>query len=139
MNSHNGLAQTHEVKPIRVLFVDDYPRLVDALKRMINAECDMTCCGTAQSTDEFLSAVPQLAPDVAIVDLTMPGSVEPLAAISKAVADRPTMRVIVYSGHDDDDTRTRAISAGAHGLVSKIAMPQTLIDSIRAVSKGTKV
>ena len=128
-----------EQSRLRVLCVDDYPRLLEALCKLINAEPDLTCCGTALSSEAFLASLPVLKPNVAVVDLTMPGEPDALEAISRAAGLFPELRIIAYSGYDDQETRTRAMDAGAWGLISKSCLPQDLLNGIRKVAKGELV
>lgn len=126
-------------KLITVLCVDDCPRLVDALCMLIGREKDMTVVGELNDVADFLRVAAEIKPHVAIVDLTMPGKLEPIDAIRTIADTVPDMRVLVYSGHDDPDTVDKVMEAGAWGLVSKFAEPSSLIQAVRRVATGDVV
>ena len=60
-------------KPIRILIVDDHPLIREGLRAVINCEPDLMVCGEAENAAQAMIAVPKLAPDLALVDITLPG------------------------------------------------------------------
>jgi two-component system response regulator DesR len=123
--------------PIRVLFVDDEPRLRTCWGRLIGAQPDMSLVGCLSSADELLTRVPR-DDSIVLLDLSMPGR-DPLDAAAELRDARPECRVIVYSGHNDPDTLREVLSAGAWGLVDKLTPPLEILDAIRRVAVGRTV
>lgn len=120
---------------IRVMIVDDEPRLCSAWERIIGAEDDMTFVGSLRSADTLIEAIETLSPDVVLLDLMLPGrdAIEALAEVSRR---HPSVRVVMYSGYNDAATVGMAIDNGGWGLVDKLTSPQNILDVIRRVSKG---
>lgn len=136
--------------PIRVLCVDDYPKLTEVLRRLINAQPDLRCVGCLESASDLIAEVRNLCtpPDgssvdattalVIILDATMPGK-DPLEAVGELAAAFPQARTIFYSGHNDREFIDRALNAGAWGCVSKSDEPSVLLRAVREVAEGKVV
>lgn len=122
-------------QPIRVMIVDDEPRLCSAWERIIDAEDDMTFVGSLRNADTLLEAIATFAPDVVLLDLMLPGrdAIEALAEVSQL---HPSSRVVMYSGYNDAATVGMAIDNGGWGLVDKLSSPQNILDVIRRVHQG---
>ncbi|MGH7133729.1 MAG: response regulator [Phycisphaerales bacterium] len=117
-------------RKIRILFVDDSADIIDLYQRLINRTDDLECIGTMESTAGMEAAIHNTLADVAVVDLVGTGR-DAFEAIRAAAAACPQCRIIVFSGHDDPDTRAQAKNAGACSLVSKTDHHLTLINEIR--------
>lgn len=111
-----------------MLFVDDHRYILESLVLCIELEPDMTSVGCLNTADHLAEEVKKLRPDVVLLDLTMPGKA-PLEAL-REVNGTP---VIVFSGHDDQDTLDSAAEAGAKGFLSKGAEVVLMLEAIRAV------
>lgn len=122
------------MKPIRVLCLDDNADLVEVLRLSIDSAGDMTTVACLTSADNLLSEVRRTRPDVAIVDLTMPGK-PPLDAVREVAVEFPDVRTLAYSGYDDRKTTDAALEAGAWALVSKHQPIGTVLDAIRSVAQ----
>lgn len=88
------------------------------LRRLIETAAAFTTIGEAQSAEAALTQLPELAPDLCLVDLSLPG-MSGLEFIRLVQQQRPELRCLVVTGHNDPIYRTAAISAGAVGYVTK--------------------
>ncbi|GAA3847610.1 response regulator transcription factor [Saccharothrix violaceirubra] len=122
-------------KTIKVLLVDDHPVVRQGVRGMLAAAEDITVVGEAGSGADAVARVPELSPDVVLMDLRMPGmdGVEATARI----ADR--CRVVVLTTYDTDADILRAVEAGAVGYLLKDAAPEDLLDAVRAAARGETV
>lgn len=122
---------------IRVLWVDDSPDLLSAYSRLVQRTPGLEMIGTLLSADDLVSESTRLAPDVVVIDLTMPGK-EPLSAVTELSGAMPNIRSIVFSGYDDRETVKNAVDAGAWGLVPKLkgGLPGDVLGTIRRVING---
>ena len=121
---------------IRVLAVDDHPIFLDGLRAALRAE-DITVVGEATSAHEAVAAATELAPDLVLMDLQLPGG--GLEATRAIVAARPATRVLVLTMSEDQRTVSAAVQAGATGYLVKGAGRGTLLDAVRAVAAGNAV
>jgi DNA-binding NarL/FixJ family response regulator len=119
---------------IRVLIVDDYPAVRQALRMLLTAEPDMIVVGEASSGRAALEQVAGLEPDVVLMDLVMP-DIDGIAATAALRLSHPGIAVIVLSIHDDWPARARAMEAGAAAFVAKTVPATTLLLAIRRASR----
>jgi two-component system response regulator NreC len=120
---------------ISVLIADDHAILRSGLKMLINAQADMEVVAEALDGDRAVQAVRERRPDVALLDLTMPGS-GGMSALERIARCCPATRVLILSMHDDPAYVRSALAAGASGYVSKRAVDTELLAAIRAVRRG---
>jgi DNA-binding NarL/FixJ family response regulator len=118
------------------LAVDDHPIFLDGLRAALRAE-DITVVGEATSAQEAVAAATQLAPDLVLMDLQLPGG--GLEATRAIVAARPATKVLVLTMSEDQRTVSAAVQAGATGYLVKGAGRGTLLDAVRAVAAGNAV
>ncbi len=95
---------------------------------------DLEICGTAANAEEALKAVPAARPDLAMVDISLPGR-NGLELVADLRRDYPGLRILVLSGHDDEHYIREATRAGADGFVTKGDF-QKLLQEIRAVLRS---
>ncbi|MDG4822555.1 response regulator transcription factor [Asanoa sp. WMMD1127] len=123
---------------IRVMIAEDVPLLRESLAAVLELEEDLTVVAAVERGDEIVEAAARERPDVALLDIDLPG----LDGISAAVKLRealPECRALVLTGLARPDHLRRALAAGAAGFVLKHAVPQTLVDAIRKVVAGERV
>ncbi len=123
---------------IRVLIADDHAVLRAGLRMLIGAQPDMEVAGEAADGDEALRKVVETRPDVALMDITMPGS-GGIKAIERIRRESPATRVLVLTMHDVPAYLRSALAAGASGYVVKRAADSELLSAIRAVHRGRTV
>jgi two-component system response regulator DesR len=121
--------------PIRVLCVDDNPKLTAAWDRLVGQQPDMEIVGLLHSADDLVPRAIELKPDVVLLDLTMDGR-DPLDAAVELARVAPAARILIYSGHNDQDVIDRAMDAGAWGFVGKDDEPTRILEAIRAIAGG---
>ncbi len=119
----------------RVLLIDDHTVLRQAVRVMLEAESDMEIVGEAGDGVEGVAGVGRLRPDVAIVDLKMPG-MSGLAAIPEMLKGSPKTAIIVFTMYNNPVYVYEAMHAGASGYVLKSASKEELLRAIRAVKQG---
>jgi NarL family two-component system response regulator LiaR len=120
---------------IRVLIADDHAVVRQGLRTFLDLQADIEVVDEAADGAAALEAVERHAPDVALMDLVMPG-VNGIQAIRRLREDAPTTRVIVLTSFVDDERVLAAIRAGAAGYLLKDVQPQELVRAIRAVHAG---
>jgi DNA-binding NarL/FixJ family response regulator len=119
----------------RVLLVDDHPILRQGLGQLINQESDMAVCGEAEDSPKAFSAVEELQPDVAIVDISLRGG-NGIELIKNLKARYPNLAMIVLSMHDESLYAERALRAGALGYIMKEEGTEKVLEGIRKVLTG---
>lgn len=117
-------------RPIAVLLVDDHQTVIEALSGVIQREPDMVVIGSAGSVRE-VADLPQRAPDVAIVDYTLPDGTG-ADACRHIRARWPHARILILSGTADDAAILATLRAGADGYVTKSQRLAVLLSAIRA-------
>jgi CheY-like chemotaxis protein len=120
---------------LRVLVVDDHQMLRDGLARVLDGECDIEVVGDAADGASAVRKAARLAPDVVLMDVSLPG-MDGIEATRNIILGRPQARVIGLSGHDDDALRRRMLDAGAAAWLSKDVPTEKLLDTIRLVGHG---
>jgi two-component system response regulator NreC len=119
---------------IRIVLADDHTLLRAGVTALLNREDDMAVVGEACTGEEAIERVAELAPDVVVMDLSMPG-MGGLEA-TRTITRNGTARVIVLTMHEEDDHLLLAVQAGASGYVRKTSADQDLIRAVRAVARG---
>ncbi|SFH51674.1 two component transcriptional regulator, LuxR family [Palleronia marisminoris] len=102
---------------IRVLVVDDHPLFRDGVSRSLSEDGRFEVVGTASSADEAVVLADSLAPDIVLLDLSMPGG--GLAALRRIAGRAGAPRVIILTVSEEDDDVMQALKAGAAGYVLK--------------------
>jgi DNA-binding NarL/FixJ family response regulator len=119
----------------RVLLVDDHPLMREGLAQLINGQDDLMVCGEVEDRDAALDALDALAPDLAVVDLSLREE-SGLELIKDIRARAPHVVVLVLSMHDETLYAERALRAGARGYVMKREASQRVLDAIRHTLDG---
>lgn len=122
----------------KVIIVDDHPIVRQGIAQLINREKDIQVCleaGTAREALEILrkcSETPGCIPDIAIVDMSLPG-VSGIDLTKSLNTSYPGLRVLMVSMHDEFLYAERALKAGARGYVMKQEEPTILLGAIRKI------
>jgi DNA-binding NarL/FixJ family response regulator len=120
---------------ITILIADDHPVVREGLRRILGEIRDFSVVGEAQNGDETVDLVAKTQPDIALLDLTMPGPGF-LEVLERLKATRAASRVLVISAHAEEQYAVRVLKAGAAGYLSKDHSPQELVSAIRQVAKS---
>lgn len=119
----------------RVLIVDDHPVFRHGMAALINAESDLSVCGEADSSPSALDAMRTLLPDVALLDISLPGT-NGIELIKLIKAEQPKLPLLMLSMHDESLYALRALRAGASGYVMKAEALTHVLDALRKVLVG---
>lgn len=120
---------------IRVMLVDDHGIVREGLRAMLALSADIQVVAEAGDGREAIDRIRTVAPDVAVMDMSMPG-MDGLEATKRIVKDFPYVRVLVLSQHDNDRYILPVLQAGAAGYVLKRSVGSDLVAAIRAVHNG---
>lgn len=124
--------------PTRVLLVDDQALLRMGFRLVLEAEDDLEVVGEAGDGAEAVRLATELAPDVVLMDVRMPG-VNGIEATERLLATGSETRVLILTTFDLDEYAFAALRAGASGFLLKDARPAELVAAIRAVATGDAV
>jgi len=113
-----GTPHLTETRDYRLFLVEDHPKMRQLLRRMLEEEPGITVAGEAGSAEAALEQLPALAPDMLLVDLSLPG-MSGVGLVKSLRECRPELRCLVVTGHTDPIYRAAAESAGAVGYVTK--------------------
>ncbi|MFH2220470.1 MAG: response regulator transcription factor [Pseudomonadota bacterium] len=120
---------------IKVLLADDHSIVRAGLRRIVEESGDMEVVAEAADGREAIRQVREHAPDVAVIDISMP-DLDGLEVVSRLHADYPKLPIIVLTMHEEEQYVVRAIEAGAMGYITKRSAPEQLVNAIRKVLKG---
>lgn len=123
---------------IRVLLADDQAMVRGALATVLDLEPDIEVVGQVGSGDEVLPAAKEHSPDIALLDVQMPGK-DGLTAAAELHEALPNCRIIVCTTFGRPGYLARAMAAGASGFVVKDAPPEQLVEAVRRVHSGLRV
>ena len=102
---------------------------------MVNNENGFTVCGEAGTAQEALQAISRLQPDLALVDISLPGG-NGLDLVKKLRARYPRIKLLVVSMHDEALYADRVLRAGGDGYIMKQEAPDEILDAIHDVAAG---
>jgi two-component system, NarL family, nitrate/nitrite response regulator NarL len=122
-------------KKIRVLLVDDHPVVRKGLCSCLSNRENIKVVGEASEGREAIQKVKELAPDIVLMDLNMPG-MDGLTVTETVRKESPQTKVLVLSMHSNREYVLRIVKAGARGYVLKDAPPDELIKAIETVNDG---
>jgi two-component system response regulator DesR len=123
---------------IRVLIAEDAHLVRGALVALISLEPDIEVVADVERGDDVLAAVASSHPDVAILDIDLPG-VDGLTAAEQLHSQVPTCRTLVVTGLSQPGHLMRALQAHVRGFMLKDAPADKLADAIRRVAAGERV
>lgn len=123
--------------PIKILIVDDHPMVAEGVQSILESYDDIHVVGTCNTARDAIARVPQLDPDVILMDLNMP-DMGGLAATEIILEQRPGTRVLVLSMHDSPEYISSALSHGAVGYVLKDVPTDEIKQAIDVVMAGER-
>ncbi len=124
------------VKPKGVLIVDDHPIVRQGIQRLLAQESDLHVCGEVDSAKEARSLIEKNPPDVAVIDITLPGA-DGLELTKSLRAQEFKFPILIMSMHDESLYAERALRAGANGYIMKHEVADKIVEAIRKVLSGS--
>ena len=122
-------------KPITVLLVDDHPVVRDGYRRLLETEPNIKVVAEADDGETGCVHYAKYAPEVVILDLSMPG-IGGLETIRRIKAQDANARILVFSMHGSETMIQRALGAGATGYLTKQSGMGQMVKAVREVARG---
>ena len=120
---------------IRVLLVDDHAMFREGVRSLLEGEPDLEVVGEVEDGRAAVQTALTLAPDVVLMDITMP-QLDGIEATRQIRSQNDAIKVLVLTMHDNEDVFFRSISAGASGYVLKRSGGLELMSAIRSTHEG---
>jgi DNA-binding NarL/FixJ family response regulator len=132
------VAENFEVnmkKAIRLLLADDHPVVRKGIRSCLSRNSNLDIVGEASNGQETLSKAKELNPDLILMDIDMP-KMSGLAVTEVLRKEKPEVKVLILSMHDNTEYVMRILQSGARGYVLKEASPEELVQAIETVNAG---
>jgi two-component system response regulator DegU len=123
------------MNPIRLIVVDDHPLFRQGVIDTISLESDLRVVGEATNGEQGLDLIRELQPDVAIVDVNLPGMNGQQVTL-QAVKEKLPSRIILLTAYDDAEQKLHAMKVGAAAYCVKDVRPEKLAEIVRTVASG---
>ena len=120
---------------IRVMLADDHAMVREALAKILEENDSIRVVQLASNGPEVMEAAARTAPDVMVLDYSMPGFDAP-TAIEELLRGRPHLKILVLTVHENIHYAVKVLESGAQGYVVKSAASSELVEAIQAVSSG---
>jgi DNA-binding NarL/FixJ family response regulator len=120
---------------IRIVLADDHPIVRDGLKGLLGAAGDMEVVGEASDGGQVMECVRALDFELLLLDMSMPGR-SGIELIRQVRSERPKLKILILSMHEESQYAVRAIRAGASGYLTKESASRQLVEAIRKVAGG---
>ena len=124
--------------PIRVVIVDDHALVREGTAQVLAAQPDMEVVGQAGTAEDGLVQLMRLRPDVALVDVSLPGG-SGLDLARRIAESHPGVRVLIVSAYDDYAYVAEALEIGVGGYLLKTATAKEVVNAVRAVADGALI
>src|SRR4051794_27695310 len=121
--------------PIKISLVEDIPGVRERLAALLNDVPGMRCVGAHASGEEAVEKIPAEQPDVALVDVHLPG-MNGIECVAKLKAQLPKLQILMLTRYEQSDLIFNSIRAGASGYLLKKTPPAELIHAIEQVHGG---
>jgi two-component system, NarL family, response regulator DegU len=123
---------------ITVVVVEDHPLFRQGVVDALSLEADIEVVGQAGDGGEALEMIRQLEPDIAVLDVNIPG-LNGQEVMRQIIAGRLPTRVVLLTGYDDPEQVFHAMQGGASAFVSKAVQPEKLAEILRQAAIGRYV
>lgn len=128
------LSSASSQRRLRLLIADDHPAVLSAMRNAFARE-NVEIVGEARDGADAIERIGATLPDIAVIDVRMPGA-GGIEVTRRAAETSPGTAVVVYSGYAERDLLTRALNAGARGFVLKDAPLADLVRAVKVVASG---
>ena len=122
---------------VTVLLVDDHAVVREGYRRLLERHGDIVVIGEAADAAEAHALFRKLAPQIVVMDITLPG-LSGIEAMRRMLEHEPDSRVLIFSMHEDAIFAKRALQAGAFGYVTKASAPGVLVEAVHTIASGKK-
>jgi DNA-binding NarL/FixJ family response regulator len=126
------------LETLRVLVAEDHPLFRKGMISLLSSVPEFEVVGEAKTGEEAVVRAADLQPDVILMDLQMP-EVNGIEATRRILQHDPSVRILVVTLFEDDDSVFMALRAGARGYVLKDADEEEMVHAIRAVGRGEAI
>jgi NarL family two-component system response regulator YdfI len=123
------------MNPIRVMITDDHLIVREGLRLILETAEGIDIVGEASDGAECLRLVPELKPDVILMDLQMP-RMDGITAIDHLRSEHAEIAIVILTTFNEDDLMLRGLQAGARGYLLKDTNRENLLDTIQAAARG---
>ena len=123
---------------LRILVAEDHPLFRKGMISLLSSVPEFEVVGEAATGEEAVVRAAQLQPDVILMDLQMP-QVNGIEATRRILQESPSVRILVVTLFEDEDSVFMALRAGARGYVLKDADEEVVVHAIRAVGRGEAI
>lgn len=123
---------------ITVFIAEDHTLVREGTRQILECQEDLRVVGEADRGDVAAGQIVTLHPDVALLDVRLPG-MNGIDATARIVADCPGTKVLILSAHDDEDYVLAAFKAGAVGYLLKTAPGREVVEAVRCAHRGETV
>lgn len=120
---------------IRILLVDDHAVVREGYKRLLDSTGRMAVVAEASNADEAYGSFVSLAPDLVILDLSLPGA-SGFDVLRRILGRNPRAQILIFSMHEDPVFVRRALDRGARGYLSKASAPENMLAAVHAITSG---
>ena len=122
-------------KPLKIILVDDHAVVRTGYRLLLENDPEIEVIAELESGEQANQQARELAPDVIVMDLSMPG-MGGLEAIRRIKAKNPEIKLLVFTMHDNVSFVEHAMDAGASGYITKNNAPNVLIQAVRKIAAG---
>ena len=127
-----------ELDTLRILVAEDHPLFRKGMVSLLSSVPEFEVIGEAATGEEAVERAAQLQPDVILMDLQMP-QVNGIEDTRRILQESPSVRILVVTLFEDEDSVFMALRAGARGYVLKDADEEVVVHAIRAVGRGEAI
>ncbi len=120
---------------IKVLLADDHSIVREGLRRVLEESNEIEVVAEADSGEQVLGKIMKNKPDVAVLDISMPG-MDGLEVLTRIKSYCPEVPVLILTMHEEEQYVIRAVEAGAMGYVTKRSAPEQMVTAIKNIHSG---
>lgn len=120
----------------KIYILDDHPIVIEGLRKIIDAQEDMTVAGSAEDANVALTQIAKIKPEVVVLDITLKDR-SGVDLIKKIRSTVPTSQILVYSMHDENVYAERCLRAGAMGYLMKGEGGTRVVQGLRQILGGS--